>query len=63
MAHILQYIPYVNGNAKKVFFVVKRFAVRKAKIRPYAVRKLEMKQYAMGVTLYNVCKYLYCLIE
>jgi len=33
---------------KTVVFVVKRYAVRKHKIRPYAVRKLKMKQYAMG---------------
>jgi len=38
----------------KVVFVVKRYAVRKAKTRPCAVRRLKIKQYAVhkghGVT-------------
>ena len=38
------YLLYVNGNAKRLGFFVKRYAVRKAKIRPYAVRKLKTKQ-------------------
>jgi len=33
---------------KYVGFVVKRYAVRKAKIRLYAVHKLKMTQYARG---------------
>ena len=38
----------VNGNApKKVVFVVKRYAVRKPKIRPLSVHTLKMKQYAV----------------
>ena len=44
---------------KTVVFVVKRYAVHHAQIRPYAVRKLEMKQYAVrkgGFSLEN--KYL-----
>jgi len=44
MPHPLSYC--LNGNAKKVVFVVKRHAVCKTKIRSYAVRKLRMKQYA-----------------
>ena len=34
-------------TTKKVVFVVTRYAVRKAKTRPYAVRKLKMMQYAI----------------
>ena len=34
-------------KSKKCSFVVKRYAVRKAKIRSYAVRKLNWKQYAV----------------
>ena len=33
------YLLYVNGNAKMIVFVVKRFAVCKAKIGRYSVRK------------------------
>ena len=33
---IVFFMYVVNGNAKKVVFVVKQYAVRKAKIRPYA---------------------------
>jgi len=36
---------YVIRNAKLVACVVKRYAVRNAKIRPYAVRNVKMKQY------------------
>ena len=35
------YLLCVNGKAIKVAFVVKRYAVRKAKIRPYAVHRLD----------------------
>jgi len=35
---------YLNRNAKNVDFVIIRYAVRKAKIRPYAVPRLKMKQ-------------------
>ena len=38
---------YVNGNAKNVVFVVKRFAVRNAYIRPGALRTLKIKQYTV----------------
>jgi len=52
------YLLYVNGNAKKVVFVVKQYAVRKFKVRPYPVRKLKTKEYALrkgrgGFTLNN----------
>ena len=38
---------YVYGNANNVVFVVKRYAVRRERIRPQAVRRLK-KQYASG---------------
>ena len=37
------YLFYVNENAQNVVFVVKGYAVRKAKIRPFAVHRLKMK--------------------
>jgi len=43
----ISYLLRVNGNANKVCFVVKRYAVRNAKIRPYAVRRMKIKQYAI----------------
>ena len=42
------YLFYVNGYAKEVGFVIKRYAVRNAKIRPYTVRRLKIMQYARG---------------
>ena len=47
----LSFYRHVKGNAKKCCFVVKRFAVRKAKIRPYAVRTIRIfssTRYARG---------------
>jgi len=41
------YLLYVNGNAKNVVFVVKRYAVREAKNWRYAVRKAKIGQYAV----------------
>jgi len=54
------YLHCVNGNAKKVDFVVKRYTVRKAKIRPYAVHRLKIKQYAVrkGGGVSNIVKFL-----
>jgi len=43
----ISYVLYVNRNAKNIDFVVKRFAVRNTKIRPYVVRNLKIKQYAV----------------
>ena len=55
-------------SPKKVAFVVKRYARRKAKIRPYAVRKLKMKQYAVrkregGLPSMIVLKALFCVVN
>jgi len=36
---------HVIRNAKLVACVIKRYAVRNAKIRPYAVRNVKIKQY------------------
>ena len=41
------YLFYVNGDAKNVVFVVKRYAVREAKNWRYAVRKAKIGQYAV----------------
>jgi len=43
----ISYLLRVNKTPIKVVFVVERYAVRKAKIRPYAVRRLKIKQYAV----------------
>jgi len=43
----ISYVLYVNRNAKNIDFVVKRYAVRKTKVRPYVVCNLKIKQYAV----------------
>jgi len=45
--NVLLSFSYTWKCKKIVVFFVKRYAVRKAKIRPYPERRLNMKQYAI----------------